>query len=82
MRWPWSGPLPARDRTQAEFSLHQGGDESPLDETSPYYSEIHIAGGHGNIPLQGGYFEIAIRAKLLEGNPEEITLRWIDFFRN
>lgn len=63
-------------------SLRKGGDESALDETSPYYSEIRIAGGNGKIPLQDGYFEVALPAKLLEGNPAEITLRWIDFYRN
>ena len=63
-------------------SLRKGGDESALDETSPYYSEIRIAGGNGKIPLQDGYFEVPLPAKLLEGNPEEITLRWIDFYRN
>ena len=63
-------------------SLHKGGDESTLDETSPYYSEVRIAGGNVKIPLQSGYFEVALPAKLFEGNPDEITLRWIDFYRN
>ena len=63
-------------------SLRKGGDESAIDPESPYYSDIRITGGNDKIPLQDGYFEVALPAKLLEGNPEEITLRWIDFYRN
>jgi hypothetical protein len=53
-----------------------------LDLKSPYYTKVRIVGGNGKIPLKDGYFEVPLPAKLFEGNPEEITLRWIDFYRN
>lgn len=63
-------------------SLRKGRNESALDEKSPYHSEVRIVGGDGKIPLNDGYFAVPPPAKLFEGNPEEITLRWIDFFRD
>jgi hypothetical protein len=63
-------------------SLRKGRDEVALDDKSPYHTTVRIVGGNGKIPLKGGYFEVPLPAKLFEGNPEEITLRWIDFYRN
>jgi hypothetical protein len=53
-----------------------------LDQEIPYHTEVRIVGGNGKIPLKGGYFEVPLPAKLFERNPKEITLRWIDFYRN
>jgi hypothetical protein len=64
------------------ISLRKGRDELALYEKSPYHTEVRIVGGNGKIPLKDGYFEVRLPAKLFEGNPEEITLRWIDFYRN
>jgi hypothetical protein len=63
-------------------SLVSGKRVAALDDKSPYYTEVRIVGGHGKIPLKDGYFEVPLPAKLFEGNPEEIRLRWIDFYRN
>jgi hypothetical protein len=63
-------------------SLRQGDKETLIDRTSPYFTRVHIVGGNGGIPLKGGYFEVPLPAKLFEDSPEEITLQWIDFFRN
>ena len=52
------------------------------EEKSPYYTQFRIVGGNGTIPLKDGHFEVPLPAKLFEGNPPEITLRWIDFYRN
>ncbi|MBI1249053.1 hypothetical protein GC197_14575 [bacterium] len=54
--------------------------EVPKD--SPYFAEVRIVGGNGKIPLKDGYFEVALPSKLLEENPDEIKLQWIDFYRN
>jgi hypothetical protein len=67
---------------EAMVSLRQADNERPLDEESPYYTPVRIVGGNGRIPLQDGYFEIVLPAKLFEGNPQALTLRWVDFFRN
>jgi hypothetical protein len=63
------------------IALSQGKAEVEIDRTSPYYTKLRIVGGNGKVPLRGGYFEVPIPAKLLKGNPQEITLRWIDFYR-
>jgi hypothetical protein len=34
------------------------------------------------VPLKNGYFDVTVPQKLLEANPQEIQLRWIDFYRN
>ena len=59
-----------------------GGEETELDPKSPYHTPVRIVGGNGKIPLKDGYFEVSLPAKLFERNPEEITLEWIDFYRN
>lgn len=61
--------------------LRNGVNETPLDEKSPYYTPVRIVGGNGKIPLKNGYFEVPLSAKLFEKNPVEITLEWIDFYR-
>jgi hypothetical protein len=63
-------------------SLRRGKEELALDEKSPYHTNGRIVGGNGKIPLKDGYFEVPLPAKLFEGNPEELTLQWIDFYRN
>lgn len=67
--------------------LWKNGDEdSPLDSKSPCWMEIRMVGGDGKpakaIPLKDGYFEMQLPKSLFEGNPNSITLTWIDFHRN
>lgn len=63
--------------------LRSRGDETALDTKSPYYTPVRIVGDNGKIPLgKDGYFEVPLPAKLFENNPNEITLKWIDFYRN
>lgn len=56
-----------------------------LDATSPYWTEIRMAGKDGqpasSIPLHHGYFEIELPQALLATNPDVICVRWIDFYR-
>jgi hypothetical protein len=66
----------------SRVSLRDGGQETALGEANPYYTHLRIVGGNGEIPLEDGYFEVPLPAKLFEGNPREITLRWTDFFRS
>jgi hypothetical protein len=65
----------------SRVSLRKDKKETPLDKKSPYFSVLRMVGGNGKIPLKGGYFEIPLPAKLFERNLEEITLKWIDFYR-
>jgi hypothetical protein len=62
-----------------------GQEDAPLDEQSPLWGDIRIVGGDGKpareLPLKGGYFEVALPRAFFEGNPKSITLKWIDFYR-
>ncbi len=60
-------------------------EDAPLDEKSPLWTDIRIVGGDGKpateLPLKGGYFEVALPGAFFEGNPKSVTLNWIDFYR-
>lgn len=56
-----------------------------LDDKSPYWLDLRMIGSDGKpsgaIPLKDGYFEIKLPKRLFEGNPQSITVDWIDFYR-
>lgn len=60
--------------------------DSPLDRDSPYGMQLRMVGSDGktatSIPLKDGYFEMSLPKAFLEGNPNSITVNWIDFYRN
>ena len=62
-----------------------GKEDAPLDENSPFWITFRIVGGDGKpareLPLEDGYFEVALPRAFFEGNPKAITLNWIDFYR-
>jgi hypothetical protein len=62
-----------------------GKENSPLDENSPFWIDIHIVGADGRpaqeLPLKDGYFEMTLPRVFFEGSPKSITLNWIDFYR-
>jgi hypothetical protein len=63
-----------------------GKADSPLDQKGPFWVDVRLVGGDGKpareLPLKGGYFEVALPRALFEGNPQSVTLTWIDFYRN
>jgi hypothetical protein len=63
-----------------------GKEDAPLDAKSPYWMDARIVGGDGKqakeIPLKGGYLEMQLPRAVFEGNPQTITVSWIDFYRN
>jgi hypothetical protein len=63
-----------------------GKEDAPLDEKSPLWANIRIVGTDGKpareLPLEEGYFEVALPGALFEGSPKAITLSWIDFYRD
>ena len=74
------------DEGKAKVRLWQGGKEgAPLDEKSPLWMDVRSVGGDGKpareLPLKDGYFEVALPRVFFEGNPQSITLNWIDFYR-
>lgn len=56
-----------------------------LDDKSPYWLDLRMIGSDGNpartIPLKDGYIEITLPKRLFEGNPQTMTVDWIDFYR-
>jgi hypothetical protein len=60
-------------------------EDAPLDEMSPFWTDIRIVGGDGKptkeIPLKDGFFEMKLPKAFFEGNPKSITVSWIDFYR-
>ena len=59
------------------------GDE--LDAKSNYWMDVSAIGADGKptkqLPLQQGYFEIALPKAFFEGNPKSIDLKWLYFLR-
>lgn len=62
-----------------------GKEDFPLNMMSPYWMDIRMVGHDRkptkNIPLKDGCFEMKLPHALFEGNPQTITLNWIDFYR-
>lgn len=75
----WS--VPSTAPSSRLVSLYRDGISSRLDDTSPYYSKLHMVDGTGTIPLKDGYFELTLPTELFDENPDEISVHWIDFFR-
>jgi hypothetical protein len=63
-----------------------GNEDAPLDEKSPFWTDIRIVSGDGKpareLPLKDGHFDVALPKAFFEGNPKSITVNWIDFYRN
>ena len=72
----WSVSSTGKKATRV--TLWKGSKETPIDQTSPYFSMQKRAADKDG---EGGYIEVPLPVKLFEGNPEKITLRWIDFYR-
>jgi hypothetical protein len=70
----------ARDG-EVRASLRSGKREQPIGPEHPYWPKVRITDPDGNVPFEGGHFEITLPPKLFEDDPERITLQWIDFYR-
>lgn len=75
----WS--VSSTGENEIRSSLVSGKRETAITKDSPYFAEVRITGSEKKIPLKSGYFEIPLPAKLFEGNPAELTLAWVDFYR-
>lgn len=67
---------------ETHVSLKSKTNESVIGKKNPYYTNVTRTGTKGKIPLSDGYFEVLLPSKLFDRNPESISLRWIDFYRN
>ncbi len=70
------------DQSVSRVSLLEGSEEKPLDQGSPYWIEVRYRNEGSTIRTNDGYFQITMPEKFFEGNPRQITLQWIDFYRN
>ena len=65
--------------------LWEQGKEKKVEPASPYWTQVGIFDARGKaiekLPERGGYFEIVLPKALLSGQPEKLTLSWIDFYR-
>jgi hypothetical protein len=63
-----------------------GKEDAPLDQKSPFWTDIRIVGGDGKpakeISLKDGCFQVTLPKAFFEANPKSITVNWIDFYRN
>jgi hypothetical protein len=63
-----------------------GHEDRPLDATSAEWIEIRIVAADGkpaqDVPVKDGYFELRLPKALFDGDPQAITVAWIDFYRN
>lgn len=88
--------LNGKTRLEASASLQEGKplvrlwkdgkEDALLDSKDPLWMEIRVVGGDGKpakaIPLKDGYFEMKLPRALFDGNPNSISVNWIDFYRN
>jgi hypothetical protein len=75
----WSVSSTGKHPVHVYLSTRDGDRELP--ESSPYFTRVRIVGGDGTLPQRDGYFEVPLPEKLFEGNPEVLTLQWVDFYR-
>ncbi len=75
----WSVSNGADRRTSV--SLHNGTDRTPLTPDSPYWTAVAVGGDNRKAAPATRYFEVSLPRKLFDGNPRDIKLHWVDFFR-
>lgn len=68
------------------LKVAKGKRSTKVGQDSPFFTKIEAFDRQSNptreIPLVEGYFQLEIPAAMLNGNPKDITIRWIDFFRS
>ncbi|MGV3607829.1 MAG: hypothetical protein ACO1RA_15590 [Planctomycetaceae bacterium] len=57
------------------------GKEQALRSDHPLFAKVKLHGKKNSIPLNDGYFEVIIPTALLQANPPQIAIEWIDFYR-
>ncbi len=75
----WSVSNSANRRTSV--SLHNGTDRTILTPDSPYWTAVAVGGDNRKAAPGTRYFEVFLPRKLFDGNPRDIMLHWVDFFR-
>jgi hypothetical protein len=76
----WS--VPSHGEPNSRMMRFVAKEELPVAIEDPCFAAIRIVAKNHAIPLNDGYFELTFPTKCLDGNPEQIKFRWIDFYRN
>jgi hypothetical protein len=76
----WS--IASHGDSKPSISLHTSKGQTQLALGNPYFAPVEIVSKDPKIPLQSGYFEVRLPAKMIATNPGSITLAWIDFYRS
>jgi hypothetical protein len=81
-----SGSVSSLSGHEQGLYLTQNDSEGSLvEESSPYWTKFTVRTAKGKsvngLPGEGGYFEFDLPRSLFAGNPESMTLHWIDFYR-
>jgi hypothetical protein len=60
-------------------------ESEPLDPKSPYWMDVRILGADGKpaqeLPLRNGHIEMILPRAMFGGNPQSLSVQWIDFYR-
>ena len=71
---------------RAHMNVSEGETSKGIEGGSPYFTTVRALDATGQevftIPLKEAHFQLEIPAAMLKGNPEELLIRWIDFFRS
>jgi len=63
-----------------------GREDQPLQENDPLWIKVRRLDATGQpttaLPSGDGSFELAVPRALLQDNPPNVTLGWIDFYRS
>ncbi|MEZ5923340.1 MAG: hypothetical protein R3D57_03060 [Hyphomicrobiaceae bacterium] len=74
--WVQRGP----DR-RIHATVEDGTSMRTLEPDSPYWTSILVVPDERDPDRLARSFEVTLPRRIFAGNPEEITVRWVDFFR-
>ena len=71
----------AAEQSIRAHAIKQGRESTQLKPGGDGWPETKVVAKQKRIPLRDGYIEITLPASLFQGNPEQLSLQWIDFYR-
>ncbi|WP_425615973.1 hypothetical protein NA78x_005910 [Anatilimnocola sp. NA78] len=76
--------VPSSGEPKSHCELSSGNRQAVLEPADPLYLKARLVSTgktEPKVPLENGYFEIELPAKLFADNPPQIDLQWVDFYR-
>jgi hypothetical protein len=86
LQFAWASATVVANVASGDGSLSEevrvgGGQASPIDSASPYWTPVRIEPPNAEIPLDSGYFAVTASPGFLQAAPVGFSLQWIDFYR-